>query len=328
MGRECGVIFDVDGVLVDSYAAHFASWQVAARQYGFEFTERIFIETFGRTTREILREACGGAVVADQVAEIDARKEEAFREILAADFPGMDGASDLIRQLSAEGFRLAVGSSGPPENVELVLRLLGCRSCFSAAVTGTDVTQGKPHPQVFLLAAQRLGLPPERCVVIEDAPAGIEAARRAGMPCVGFASRGHTLEELRRATLRVESLRELSPATIQTLVDGSARGNTKGLSPMARRLYVGNLPWSVTSTELQSLFAEHGEVASAEVISDRVTGRSRGFGFVQMESDDGASAAIEALHGKEVNGRALVVNEAQERPQSGGWGESRSRGAS
>ena len=221
MGQESGVIFDVDGVLVDSYEAHFASWQVVARQYGFEFTERIFIETFGRTTREILTQALRPAVDADKVAEIDERKEAAFREILARDFPGMDGAPELIQQLSTAGFRLAVGSSGPPENVELVLERLGCRSSFPAAVTGRDVQQGKPHPQVFLLAAQRLGLPPERCVVIEDAPAGIEAALRAEMACVGFVSRGHTPAELHRATVRVDSLREISPQMIDQLLNGA-----------------------------------------------------------------------------------------------------------
>jgi len=96
---------------------------------------------------------------------------------------------------------------------------------------------------------------------------------------------------------------------------------------MAPRLYVGNLPWTITSAELQSLFAEYGNVVSAEVISDRVTGRSRGFGFVQMESDEAASSAIEGLHGKEVSGRALVVNEARERPPAGGWSGSRARGS-
>jgi RNA recognition motif-containing protein len=92
---------------------------------------------------------------------------------------------------------------------------------------------------------------------------------------------------------------------------------------MARRLYVGNLPWSVTSSDLQSMFAEYGPVQSAEVITDRNTGRSRGFGFVQMESDEATTAAIEGLNGKEVSGRAVVVNEARERAPRFGGGRSR-----
>jgi RNA recognition motif-containing protein len=90
---------------------------------------------------------------------------------------------------------------------------------------------------------------------------------------------------------------------------------------MGKRLYVGNLPWSVDSSGLQALFAEHGAVVSAEVITDRVTGRSRGFGFVQMENDEASNAAIEALNGQDVDGRDIIVNEARERtPRFGGGG--------
>jgi RNA recognition motif-containing protein len=90
---------------------------------------------------------------------------------------------------------------------------------------------------------------------------------------------------------------------------------------MAKRIYVGNLPWSVTSTELEEMFAAFGPVRSAEVISDRVTGQSRGFGFVEMDGDDSFDQAINALNGKDCGGRQLVVNEAQERtPRAGGGG--------
>jgi RNA recognition motif-containing protein len=90
---------------------------------------------------------------------------------------------------------------------------------------------------------------------------------------------------------------------------------------MARKIYVGNLPWSTTSADLEAMFSPHGAVRSAEVISDRETGRSRGFGFVEMETDEGLQAAIAALNGQEVNGRALTVNEARERtPRPGGGG--------
>jgi RNA recognition motif-containing protein len=92
---------------------------------------------------------------------------------------------------------------------------------------------------------------------------------------------------------------------------------------MSRKIYVGNLPWSTTSADLEAMFAEHGAVRSAEVISDRETGRSRGFGFVEMESDEGLQAAVSALNGHELNGRPLTVNEARERtprPAGGGGG--------
>ena len=90
---------------------------------------------------------------------------------------------------------------------------------------------------------------------------------------------------------------------------------------MSRKIYVGNLPWSTTSSDLEQMFSPHGAVRSAEVISDRETGRSRGFGFVEMETDEGLQAAIAALNGHELNGRPLTVNEARERtPRPGGGG--------
>lgn len=90
---------------------------------------------------------------------------------------------------------------------------------------------------------------------------------------------------------------------------------------MAKKIYVGNLPWSTTSATLQTLFSAHGTVTSSEVIADRETGRSRGFGFVEMDSDDACQRAIQALNGAEVDGRAITVNEARERaPRTGGGG--------
>ena len=95
---------------------------------------------------------------------------------------------------------------------------------------------------------------------------------------------------------------------------------------MSRKIYVGNLPWSTTSSDLEAMFSPHGAVRSAEVISDRETGRSRGFGFVEMETDDGLQAAINALNGQEINGRPLTVNAARERTPRPGGGGGRSGG--
>ena len=95
---------------------------------------------------------------------------------------------------------------------------------------------------------------------------------------------------------------------------------------MVKRIYVGNLPWAYTASSLQTLFGPFGTVVSAEVVSDRMTGKSRGFGFVQLDSDQSTQAAIDALNGKDVDGRAITVNEARERaPREGGGGGGRSR---
>ncbi len=213
-----GVIFDMDGVLVDSYRAHFESWLAMARECGFEFTEEQFARTFGRTSRDIIAHFWGEGLSDERMAEMDDHKEALYREAIAAHFPAMDGARELVGALRAAGFRLAVGSSGPPENVAVAVEGLDMGDCFQATVSGMDVTHGKPHPEVFLKAAEKLGVPPERCAVIEDAPAGIEAARRAGMAAIaitGTASRERLAEKAHRV---VESLRQLTPEAIAELI--------------------------------------------------------------------------------------------------------------
>jgi beta-phosphoglucomutase len=211
------VIFDVDGVLVDSYRAHLESWVRVAREHGLEITEEQFAKTFGRTSREIITEFWGDDLSAERMRAVDDRKEAFYRELIRADFPAMDGASDLVRALHEAGFLLAVGSSGPPENIVQSLEGLGCRDAFEAVVTGRDVTRGKPDPQVFLIAAERLGVEPAACVVIEDAPAGVAAARAAGMCCVALLGTA-TAERLAAADLVVASLRELDASRIGALL--------------------------------------------------------------------------------------------------------------
>jgi len=220
MAAKLGVIFDVDGVLVDSYTAHFQSWQRLGKEIGVQMSEQQFVATFGRTSREIIHEFWPQlATSAERVAKIDDRKEELFREIIAADFPAIDGAVELIDALHAARFALAVGSSGPPENVSLVLEKLGRRDKFTAVVTGRDVTRGKPDPQVFQLAAERLGLPPAWCLVVEDAPAGVAAAKAAGAKCLGLASAGRDPALLAAADRVVRSLREVGINDLHRLLE-------------------------------------------------------------------------------------------------------------
>lgn len=223
---DCGVIFDMDGVLVDSYRAHFESWQMLCREQGLRMTESDFVATFGRTSREVIRHLWGDHAFDDRtIAALDDRKEALFRELLRQDFPAMDGAVALIDCLRDAGFRLALGSSAPRENVDVVLEQLARRDAFQAAVTGNDVTRGKPDPQVFLLGAERLGLPPASCLVIEDAPLGVTAARAAGMRCVGFASTGRNAESLADADLVVNRLDQLDAAVIERLIANSDTGD-------------------------------------------------------------------------------------------------------
>jgi beta-phosphoglucomutase len=211
-----GIIFDIDGVLVDSYAAHLQSWQMLAREMGAAISEAQFAKTFGRRSSDIIAETFG---IQDpvEISRLDNRKEVLYREIIRRAMPVMPGAVEAVRRLRTAGFRIAIGSSGPPENVDLVCHALGLEPFLSAKVTGGDVLRGKPDPQVFQLAAERLGIEPPTCVVIEDAPAGVEAAKRAGMRCVALTST-HPADSLSAADSVIGQLADLTPELILELV--------------------------------------------------------------------------------------------------------------
>lgn len=211
-----GAIFDMDGVLVDSAGPHLASWQRMAREHGRELTEEDFRRTFGRQNRDIIPLALG-ITDAAEVQRLSDRKEELYRELIRGRVPAMDGAVELVRSLHAAGFKLAIGSSGPPENVEAVLDGMGLADLFHARATSREVHRGKPDPQVFTVAAGMLGLPPGDCAVVEDAPAGIEAALAAGAAAIALAGQ-HPKESLARAHLLVHSLRDLTPDRIAELI--------------------------------------------------------------------------------------------------------------
>jgi beta-phosphoglucomutase len=210
------VIFDVDGVLIDSYQAHYKSWLQMFAEHGVSFTEQEFRGTFGRTSHDIIAALYGADLSDADIRTWDDRKEALYRDIIRESFPAIDGAVELLDALHAAGFHLGVGSSGPPENIALTLECLGRANLFDAVVTRIDVTRGKPDPQVFQIAGERLDAEPGQCVVVEDAPAGIEAANRAGMASVALTGTA-TRAELSHAKLVVDSLRELTPERLRAL---------------------------------------------------------------------------------------------------------------
>jgi beta-phosphoglucomutase len=217
--EPAAVIFDMDGVLIDSYHAHLQSWQEVARVEGLQISEEQFAATFGNTSRESIPRLWPDRHLTDhQIKDFDHRKEAAFRRIIAAQFPVMPGAIELLDSLHEAGLLLAIGSSGPPANVDQVLDKLEIRPLLSAVVTGADVSRGKPDPQVFLIAAQRLGVLPSRCVVVEDAALGVEAAHAADMKAIGLASTGRTRQSFAAADLVVDRLAEITPATVRRVL--------------------------------------------------------------------------------------------------------------
>lgn len=200
------VIFDMDGVLADTGPIHFQSWvKMANEDAGVNFTKEFFEESFGQQSIPITRKLVGTRAEQALVEKWANLKEEYYREMVKDKLVPLPGVIELIRDLKKENIKMAVGSSGPLENVELLLTSLKIKQYFDIIITAEDVKNGKPAPDVFLIAANKLNLKPENCIVIEDAPVGIEAAKRAGMKSIALTTT-HKKEELYQADIIVEDL--------------------------------------------------------------------------------------------------------------------------
>jgi HAD superfamily hydrolase (TIGR01509 family) len=217
-GAPRAVLWDVDGTLIDSREFHWLSWRDALAAEGFALTREQFAATFGQRNDEILRGYFGRDFPADAVARVGGAKEDLYRRLVRERgvelLPGVRGWLERLRR---EGWLQAVASSAPRANLEAITEALGLGAYFGATVSAEDVTRGKPDPQVFLVAARRLGVEPSRCVVVEDAPAGTEAARRAGMRAVGVLT-SHA--EGLRADLVARTLAELPGGAFEDLLAG------------------------------------------------------------------------------------------------------------
>lgn len=213
-----GVIWDMDGVIVDSGPHHFKAWQKVFGERGVQFTEEDFKKKFGQRNDTIIRYALGEKTTAQEIEQVAREKEETFRRLAGDNLRPYPGAIELVRSLRGRGFKVALSSSAPFENIRLVTGALKIGDCFDAIVSGHEVSEGKPSPQGFLLAARRLSLKPERCIVIEDAVAGVEACLRAGMRCVAVTN-SHPRQNLAAAHLIVDSLEKVSVDELDKLLD-------------------------------------------------------------------------------------------------------------
>ena len=208
------VLWDLDGTLVDSEDYHWQSWRDALEPEGLAITYEQFLASFGKKNDPIMREWLGAGYTAERAMRLADAKEADYRRLVGAHgLTALPGAREWLTALHAAGWKQAIVTSAPLANAEIMLRALDMTPLFEAIVTAEDVSHGKPDPEVFLAAAARLGVPPARCIVVEDAAAGVEGARRAGMKSVGV-SRRVTLA----ADVFVESLRDLPSDQFERLL--------------------------------------------------------------------------------------------------------------
>jgi len=208
----------MDGVIADTEPFHFKAWHGVFRKRNVNFTEEDFKRKFGQRNDAIIRAAIGEHISQDDLAAIAGEKEEAFRTLARENIKPLPGAVKLLTSLGEHGFKAAIASSAPTENIRMITRRLGIDSFFQIIVSGHEVVDGKPSPQGFLLAARQLGVEPGRCVVIEDAVAGVEAAKRARMHCIAVTNT-HTREKLAEADFIVDTLETVNIDILETLIE-------------------------------------------------------------------------------------------------------------
>lgn len=209
------VLWDLDGTLVDSEEYHWQAWKETMDRAGVPISYEDFLASFGQRNDAILTEWLGQNATPEAIDRIGKAKEERYRELVRREgLSPLPGAAEWLERLHREGWSQAVASSAPRANVDTVLTVLRFTDWFQATVSAEDVTVGKPHPEVFLVAASRLQAEPRQCIVVEDAKAGVEAARRANMRSIGVGKHAPVLG----ADLAASNLSDLPPDVFLSLL--------------------------------------------------------------------------------------------------------------
>jgi beta-phosphoglucomutase family hydrolase len=172
LDHKHAILWDMDGVLVNTGEYHYEAWKKTFQELDVSFSKDQFRATFGMNNPGILEMICGMKLPPDQEQRISERKESLFREVVKGNAKLLPGVEEALKNFSARNLKMAIASSAPPRNIEVLVQKLQIGEYFDAIVSGYDIP-GKPDPAVFLRAAQQLGIEPEKCTVIEDAIAGV-----------------------------------------------------------------------------------------------------------------------------------------------------------
>lgn len=221
MTRTRAVLWDMDGTLVDSADYHWQAWRDTMAREGHPITHDQFLASFGQRNDSILRQWLGAQATPELIERVGDAKEALYRQhVRQQGIEPLPGVSQWVSRLHQQGWRQAIASAAPRKNVKTILEALHTADYFEAIVSAEDVHRGKPDPEVFLVAAAKLDVPPSHCIVVEDALHGIEAARAAGMKSIGVTRNDKPLP----ADLATHSLAELTPNAFDNLLLSGVRG--------------------------------------------------------------------------------------------------------
>jgi beta-phosphoglucomutase len=214
-----GAIFDLDGVVVDTVPIHFKAWKKMFTEYGKKFTFKDYKEKVDGIPRIDGGKAILYNLSPEELVEATDKKQTYFLEYLKEDkIPVFKTTITLIKELKDKGIKIAVISSS--KNLPYISERTGINKLLDVEISGSDITKGKPDPQIFLMAAEKTGLKPENCVVFEDAVLGVEAAKQAKMLCIGI-DRHNDPQRLKDADIIVKDLKEITYKKIKSLFEGA-----------------------------------------------------------------------------------------------------------
>jgi beta-phosphoglucomutase len=217
MSAVRAVLWDMDGTLIDSEEFHWISWRDTMANEGIPITHEQFLSSFGQRNDSIIPRWLGTDSTPERMERISAAKEEMYRNLIRKHGMAMlPGVAGWVHRLHHEGWVQAIASAAPRPNIDVVLEALSAGQYFQGIVSAEDVHKGKPDPEVYLIAASRVGATPARSIVVEDAVAGVEGARNAGMHSIGISRNGKQLP----ADIVVPSLELLSSDAFDVLLDG------------------------------------------------------------------------------------------------------------
>jgi len=231
MSAARAVLWDMDGTLIDSEEFHWIAWQTTMANEGITITREQFLASFGQRNDSIIPQWLGAAATPERIDRIANTKEELYRHLIRRDgISPLPGVAHWTQELHTKGWLQAIASAAPRANIDAVLEALSATHIFQGIVSAEDVHRGKPDPEVYLTAASRVGASPQNCIVVEDAAAGIEGARRAGMRSIGVTHGGNYLQ----ADVVVESLDQLDPDAFDKLLQADTRAPTALAYPSGR----------------------------------------------------------------------------------------------
>jgi beta-phosphoglucomutase family hydrolase len=225
MSASRAVLWDMDGTLIDSEDFHWISWRNTLANEGIAITREQFLASFGQRNDSIIPRWLGAAATPERIERISEAKEELYRQLVRRDgISPLPGVANWIHRLHKEGWMQAIASAAPRANIDAVLEALSATHIFQGIVSADDVHRGKPDPEVFLTAASRVGVSLDRCIVVEDAVAGVQGARSAGMKSIGVNRNGKQLP----ADVVVQSLDLLDSDAFDTLLQRDSCAEKSG----------------------------------------------------------------------------------------------------